>query len=516
MSTTVMAEEIRSIALEELKVSSTGSQSERRAHFDKAAIAELAESIKTVGLLSPIIARPVNGHFEVVAGERRFMAAKKAGLASINVSVRTLSDEQVLEIQLVENLQREGLHELAEAEGYEALQKLGHAAEEIADKVGKSKGYIYSRLKLCGLAKASRTAFYDGKLTASTALLLARIPLEGLQLEALKEITNKKWGEPVMSFREAADHIREHYMTNLSAAGFPTEDATLVAGAGACGACPKRTGNQAELFGDVKNGNVCTDPVCFKAKREAHAVREIAKAQELGSTIITGKKAKEIFPYDGSSPRAGFLTLDSRPYQDPKNRTVAQLLGKDYVPILVKKPESGELVKVVPESAVKTALKDAGVKTTSSSNPQSGAEKKAKAERKFRDALFTKVRENYPSALGREDWNALATAMVQEMQHDTCKRLFALWAWEPKKDLYGSGYRKAAADFIPKLSGLQMAKFFFDCIFISDLQVSTWADAKPEVLFAGAKRFKVNAEQIRKQLNAAQIPKAKNVKAKKK
>jgi ParB/RepB/Spo0J family partition protein len=504
---------LRAIALTDIQLSTTGSQAERRKHFDKAAMAELAGSVKAHGVLVPVIARPANGHFELVAGERRYLAAKQAGVAAINADVRTLTDEQVLEIQLIENLQREGLHELAEAEGYEALQKLGHSAEEIADKVGKSKGYIYSRLKLCGLVKASRTAFYDGKLTASTALLLARIPLESLQTEALKEITKKTYGDEIMSFREAARHIRDHYMTDLGGAGFPTEDLDLVPAAGGCNACPKRTGNQAELFGDVKSGNVCTDPVCFKAKREAFAVREIAKAEEAGGQVITGKKAKEIFPYDGSSPRAGFVSLDYRPYQDPKNRTARQLLGKDYVPILVKKPESGELVKVAPESAIKTALKDAGVKLSSSSSgdrTQSAAEKKAKAERAFRQALFAKVRENYPASLSRSDWNDLAIAMLHEMQQETCKHLFSLWDWKPAKEQYGNGnYRKAAAAYIPQLSGAEMSKLLFDCIFVSELSVSTWSNAKPTKLFAAARRFKVNAEQLRRTLNGAQIPKAK-------
>src|ERR1700736_1269072 len=103
---------IRAIALKELIVSPTGPQAERRKHFNKDTIAELAESIKTVGVLSPVLARPVNGHFELVFVERRYMAAKLAGLAEIPATVRELSDEQVLEVQLIENLQREGLHEL--------------------------------------------------------------------------------------------------------------------------------------------------------------------------------------------------------------------------------------------------------------------------------------------------------------------------------------------------------------------------------------------------------------------
>jgi ParB/RepB/Spo0J family partition protein len=505
MSTTTGQDGFKAIQLEQLQISNTGSQAERRAHFNKAAMAELASSIKEHGVLIPIICRPVDGHFEVVAGERRYLAAKTAGLTAVTCDVRSLTDQQVLEIQLIENLQREGLHELAEAEGYEGLVKLGHSAAAIADKVGKSKAYVYARMKLLALCSDARKGFYGGKLSASTALLLARIPGEELQKQAFKEITEEHPYRGSMSVRDATSHIHENYMLRLDSAGFPTEDATLVAAAGACGVCPKRTGNQPELFGDIKRADVCTDPVCFRAKRDAQAARLAAD----GATIIQGKKAEKIINGGRLSYGSDFVELSDRPHEDPKNRTAAQLLGKGYEPTLIQDPESGKILKVAKKADLAAALKDAGVKNDRPSNPVSAQEKKAKAERKFREALFVKMRESYPAALAREDWNALAAAMVHEMQHETCKRLFALWGWEPKKQQYGSDYRGAAAGYVAKLSGPDMARFFFDCIFVSDLAVSTWSDSKPEVLIAGAKRFKVNAEQVRRQMNAAQIPKAK-------
>lgn len=512
MSTVTAGDGTRAIALSDLTVSSTGSQAERRAHFDKAAIGELAESIKSVGLLSPIIARPVNGHFEVVAGERRFMAAKQAGLAAINVSVRELTDEQVLEIQLIENLQREGLHELAEAEGYEGLQQLGHSAIEIADKVGKSKAYVYARMKLLALSKEARKAFYEAKITASVALLLARIPVADLQREALETILDHDANyTSAMSYRDAAELVHNDYMTRLADAGFPTADAQLVPAAGSCTACPKRTGNQPELFGDIKSADVCTDPVCFKAKREAQA----ARARAEGAKIISGEQAKKIAPYGRVHGSAGYVALEDRCYEDPKNRTYGQLLGKSYEAAFLQDPETGKLTKIAPQADVSKALKDAGVKAPSTSNPQSAAEKKAKAERAFRQALFAKVREHYPPALDRNDWNALALTIVHEMQQDTVKQLLKLWAWEPAKEKYGTSYEKAAAAAIPKLSGADMSKFLFDCIFVSELQVSTWSDAKPVKLFDAAKQFKVNVEAVRRQLNADTIPKAKKKAARK-
>jgi ParB/RepB/Spo0J family partition protein len=512
---------LRAIALADIKLSTTGGQAERRKHFDQAAIGELADSIKTVGLLAPLVARPVNGHFELVAGERRYLAAQQAGLKAVHVTVRELTDEQVLEIQLIENLQREGLHELAEAEGYEALQRLGHSAAEIADKVGKSKAYVYARMKLLALSKPGRTAFYEGKLSASTALLLARIPVEALQKEALAAVIKPRWNGEGMSYREAADLIQRDYMMRLSSAGFPTEDAELVAPAGACGACPKRTGNQAELFGDIKHADVCTDLFCFKGKREAFAAREIKKAEQLGRTVITGKDAKKILPYGAeSSVQGGYVKLTEKNWDDPKKRTNAQLLGKDFEPVLVKDADTGVLVKVAPQSAVNAALKDAGVKSSSSSggsNPQSAAEKKAKLEKKFRAALYSEMRDKFPAELGQGDLKTIALRFYHEMQQDTQKQILGLWQWEPikRKGGYGLDWHKPAADGIAGFDDAQIARFFFDLVFIKDLQVHTWSDEKPTLLLTTAKKLKVDPEKIRRQLNAASIPKAKK-KAKRK
>src|SRR4029077_2484737 len=103
--------------------------------------------------------------------ERRWRAAKAAGLVEIPATVRVLDDEAVLEIQVIENLQRSDLHPLEEARGYQQLvEKHGHSVEEIAAKVHKSKGYVYGRLKLCALPEAAADLFLAGKLDASRAL----------------------------------------------------------------------------------------------------------------------------------------------------------------------------------------------------------------------------------------------------------------------------------------------------------------------------------------------------------
>jgi ParB/RepB/Spo0J family partition protein len=535
---------IRAIALEQLRVSTTGSQAERRRHFDKAAIAELAESIKTVGLLSPIIARPSavveviqtgagrwyaayrrkesEGHnligpgwdsrkeaekhaaevraedpLEVVAGERRFIAAKQAGLTAINVSVRTLTDEQVLEIQLVENLQREGLHELAEAEGYEQLQKYGHSAEEIADKLGKSKGYVYGRLKLLALGPAAREAFYRGELNASTALLLARIPAATVQREATGKITKSRYDGAPLSFREARDLIEREYMLRLSDAPFPTGDAELLPKAGACGPCPKRTGNQAELFADVKSGDVCTDPVCFKLKREAWAKLQIAQAKETGREVITGAEAKRIAPYGDQSFTAGYTRLDAKCWDDPKQRTYKQILGKEAKPVFVQLPKGGDLIEIVQKNDAIKKLKADGVIKPPDRPAHSAPSNKA--ETAFREALFLAIHAKAPKTLSR---HVLETVIEHELDAigELPNVLTKAWGWD------------ADTHNLESLTEPQLNQFLFELCVVEELNTSAYAQT-PKLLNL-AKSMKIDVKKIRKQLNAASIPKAAKKKAK--
>ncbi|MGH8258871.1 MAG: ParB/RepB/Spo0J family partition protein, partial [Steroidobacteraceae bacterium] len=331
--------EVRALPLAAITLSTTPAQVERRAHLDKVKLTELAESIKAHGLVQPILVRPfrdecVKGDaYELVAGERRYLAARQAGLEAITATVRELTDEQVTEIQLVENLQRQDLHELAEAEGYEQLAKLGHSAEDIAAKVGKSRGTVYARMKLLALIPEARQAYYAGKLTASIALLIARIPGEDQQQRALATITEEGWKGRTMTYREAADYVHETFMLKLSSAPFPRDDETLVADAGACGPCPMRTGNQPELFGDVKGADICTSPQCFAAKKAAHVKRELEKAKATGERVIRGGEARRILPdsrgycysSDGAHKqlRNGYARPGDKCFEDPKKRTYA-------------------------------------------------------------------------------------------------------------------------------------------------------------------------------------------------
>jgi ParB/RepB/Spo0J family partition protein len=219
-----------------------------RKRFDAAKMAELTQNVGLQGIIVPIVARPLpaGGGFEIVAGERRYRAAKAAGLVDIPAIVRELTDAQALELQVIENGQREDVHPLEEAEGYERLMKCAktdgtqYTADDIALKVGKSRSYVFNRLKLTAMCPEAREAFFADKIDASKGLLIARIGHHDTQRQALKDITGGRYGgDNPMSYREAHQHILQTYMLKLSAAPFDIKDAGLNVKAGACGPCPK-------------------------------------------------------------------------------------------------------------------------------------------------------------------------------------------------------------------------------------------------------------------------------------
>lgn len=153
-----------------------------RRHFDEAALEALAQSIREKGMLQPIVARRIDdqpGRYEIVAGERRWRAAQKAGIAEAPVIVKELSDRDALEIALIENVQREDLNPIEEAGGYQRLiDAFGYTQEDLARAVGKSRPHVANMLRLLTAPQHVRTLLEEGALSAGhvRALLVASDP----------------------------------------------------------------------------------------------------------------------------------------------------------------------------------------------------------------------------------------------------------------------------------------------------------------------------------------------------
>ena len=165
-----------------------------RKTFDEAALQELADSIKQHGVLQPLLVRPLpTGGYQLVAGERRWRASRLAELKEVPVIIKELSDTEAMEIAIIENLQREDLNPIEEAEGLQALiDKCGFTQEEVATSVGKSRPAITNALRLLRLPEEVRQMTKDGDISAGHARALLAFDNEPMMLECAKQIVDKK------------------------------------------------------------------------------------------------------------------------------------------------------------------------------------------------------------------------------------------------------------------------------------------------------------------------------------
>jgi ParB family chromosome partitioning protein len=184
-------------------------QFQPRTYFDEGALTELAESIQKNGIMQPIVVRPIQGNkLEIVAGERRWRASKLAGLETVPVIIREISNKQALELALVENIQRKDLTPLEEAYGYQKLiEEFDYTQEELASTVGKSRSHIANLLRLLSLPDEIKTMLDKGELTMghARALLTSENPVD-LAREIVKKGLNVRQAE---GFSKGAQAIKE-------------------------------------------------------------------------------------------------------------------------------------------------------------------------------------------------------------------------------------------------------------------------------------------------------------------
>ena len=165
-----------------------------RVHFDEDSLGELAASIAQLGVLQPILVRLVDGKYQLIAGERRWRAARRAGLDSVPAVVRTSDDVSAVEQALVENLHRDDLTPLEEAAAFQQLiEDFELTHDEIARRVGKSRSAITNTLRLLGLPPAVQHLLADGKLTAGHARALLGTPDRALQERLARAAATEGW-----------------------------------------------------------------------------------------------------------------------------------------------------------------------------------------------------------------------------------------------------------------------------------------------------------------------------------
>lgn len=334
---------------------------------------ELEASVRQAGILQPVLVRRVGARFELVCGHRRLAAARAAGLATVPATIRDLSDADVLELQLAENIHRADLHPLDEADGLRRLhEEYGVSIEDLAAKVGRSVSYVRQRMCLCALPQGARALFLGGLLSASTALLVARIPSEGFAEAAARRIaglpeeespqtdedgdpldveeSEPRGAAPPMNYREAQSLIRRCYMHLLCEASFPLDDDTL--GSGACTRCPSRTAAQAALFADLDAEDRCTDILCWARKQEAFWARLLSEGR-----TVPEKDLELITAYGCVSDEAGWWSLTGYRARTAAKGDMRKVLGDALPPVFyARDPRTGAVVECVRAAAAQRAL----------------------------------------------------------------------------------------------------------------------------------------------------------------
>lgn len=485
--------------------------------------ADLVESVRQHGVVTPGLARPTPDGptaYEVVFGHCRWAAAAAAERTSMPFVVRQLSDQHALELMLVENLRRSDLHPMDEAEGYHQLHaEHGQAVEQIADRVGKSKAYVYARLKLLALQTEGREAFRAGDLDASVALYLARVPgtLQGMALKKLRERMGVR--DERISAREAAWLLQNSFMLQLDKAPFKPGDVDLVPEAGSCSDCLKRTGNQRELFADVDSADVCTDPVCYRTKVDA--VWQI-RTKDKSTPVLPAKEAKALWPHNSShmTYQREWIDLADSCY-DAGNKPYKKALAKAMPEVTLARDPDGGVHELVKRTAAEKALKDLGLikKVSPASSSSSSSSSKKDKEAAAKAAAATELNKKVAQAV------VVEIAEKAERDAPTAPQLFALLEalegslyWGPDRALERRGLKR---DALKKMNERGLWALLVEYVAAEALQ--DVFGSQPKDLLALAKAFKVDVLALEKKVKAereaaAKMPadlKAKPVKGKK-
>lgn len=401
MATAKQDQAEESVEVQHLKLSQlVPTNDNRRGRITNESVRSLANSIAADGVLQPIIVRPHpkhRGKYEIRAGERRFKAAKLAGLSSVPAIIRELDDEAALAVTVVENLQRRNLTPLEQAETINLAIKNGYDLKAVAAKLGLSDKQTARRGSLINLSAAWKTALGDEKsvvrgLGFGHLELLARLPHDVQEAIAADDFAAiADYGElPTVA---ELDKLINGALHRLSAMPWSVEDETIVPEVGACSECKKRSDKHPLLFDDepakregrVSKTATCLDPFCFERKEIAHVLRCEAKERDNHGglqLVVLG---------DGFSDgrREAFGDRVRRIY-NPK--FVAKKTKNTVAVMPVDGPRAGKVLYVMAddESSHVEKVKKAAQKEK---KPLTLAERKEKLERRRQSFVVKAVRE---------------------------------------------------------------------------------------------------------------------------
>lgn len=431
-----------------------------RKRFDLASLQAMASTMTESGVAQPLVVRqlpadlvPDTIHdratgqllapsdrpvYQIVAGERRWRSATLAKLDSVPIIVRRLTDQQVHVLMTVENLQREDLSAVEEAEGLRQLMHTtGATAEAVGKSIGRSKAYVYQILKLLDLCPEARESLNAGMLDKGVGSYLGRLPDHKLQLRALRDVSGNDQSAP-LHYRPAIALIQKNYLLRIDRAPFDTTNPTGWDGdAPACTTCPHRTGHTADLFAEKDGPDMCLQPDCYRAKEATAQANRLKRAKDEGLHVITGREAKSLMPAAWTGRVDGHLRLDDvadSPSKKPlRDIVAAEMRDTGTKETLVENPDKpGELIAVLPVATAQELLDRVAAKAQAKKDRADAEAMSAKArdeaqrtDDKAREADERKAKEAFETGWRREAvrqvWALSQSSVAKPLGSDALK-----------------------------------------------------------------------------------------------
>jgi len=505
-----------------------------RTNYPEAEAEEMTESARAVGIVQPILVRPLGGgSHEIVFGHRRFRGAKRAELPFIPAFVRELTDAQSAQLQAVENVQRKDLDEIDEALGYAAyIEAHGVSKDALAQQIGKSRTHVYSRLKLATLLPPGQAALRAGKINAEVATLVARVPSDKMQAKALEIALERGYHAEPKSVRAVRAELNEKFTLALKGALWDLGDETLLPAAGSCHACPKRSGSDTIIYADLFDTNVghsygkphgpdvCTDPDCFAAKKTAQLKLNQTALEGAGKTVIAGGAARKAIDQHGN------LKGDYIPLKDVRE-AIKKAAGKGAAPkvatVTIQDPRNGKTIEAIKRDDAKAAgVKVAEAKPKNQSNWQEQQKIEAAARVKKEAAAQAKTEINLQILRAVRAATASKPRTTHDLQLIAYQMLSSINSYDTAIlcELHNA---KSLAEIDKRIGSMpadQLATLMLDCALVVDVKQHAYRSDKPEALLAAAKQAGIDVAAIRKAAEAkaapTEKPAAKPAKSKKK
>jgi ParB family chromosome partitioning protein len=448
-----------------------------------------------------------DGKYEVVAGARRFRAAQLATFKEVPVRVVELSDAAVRESQLTENLLREDVHPYEEAlalSGLLHLEGANYDVAGIASRLGKSPSYILQRIRLTELIPSIADAFLADQIGVGHALEIAKLPHAQQQTAfdaAFRVVWNGgKESRVVLPLRDFMAWIEQNILLSLDTVPFDKNDATLVLEAGSCAKCPKRTGFNTLLFGELSQHDRCSDAQCFNSKISRSIARQIEQKPKLVQiTTAHGTRSEgamlprnRYVPLQLTHPAKAKQPLS--PYQKPCKHMAEA--------IVVDGAERGHTVKICAEPSCAVHFPRRNDKPTPEQLAKEREQRrreleKRKLETTVRHRVLAEVLKKVSAPFDRTDLVLIANTLLERtepLRREALARGHKMVEGSSAEVTYPQ-VQKGLARFLRQLDEIGLSKLIVEIVLLGSVDAPS-QDAT-DALAASARQHRVDMAKVR-------------------